>query len=50
MARDEGTLHEGEESEDLLADPIETSLADDEDDEADPLIAGDEEIEDKDWM
>ncbi len=49
MAHDnEGRLRD-EETEDLLADPVGEGVEDD-DDEKDPLMAGDEEIEEKDWM
>lgn len=40
-----------EEREDTLADPVVAEIESDDDDEKDPLIAaGDEEVEEKDWM
>ena len=49
MAHDDLRLMGEEESEDLLADPVAAEIEDD-DDEKDPLMAGDEDVEEKDWM
>lgn len=50
MAHDDTRFHDEEEGGGLLADPLEVDLGDDDDDEKDPLIAGDEDVEEKDWM
>lgn len=50
MAHDDRRFHDEEEGSELLADPVEVDLGEDDDDEKDPLIAGDEETEEKDWM
>ena len=50
MAHDDRRLGVDDESEDLLTDPVAAEVEDDDDDEKDPLMAGDEEVEEKDWM
>ncbi len=50
MAHDDMRLRGDEESEDLLTDPVVAEIESDDDDEKDPLMAGDEEVEEKDWM
>ena len=50
MAHDDKHVGLDEESEDLLADPVGAEIEDDEDDEKDPLMAGDDASEEKDWM
>ena len=49
MAYDNKRLKGDEESEDVLTDGVAAEIEDD-DDEKDPLMASDEETEEKDWM
>ena len=50
MAHDDRLLGSDEESEGALVSPIIAEIEDDADGEKDPLMAGDEEPEEKDWM
>lgn len=47
--REDRRLRDEEENEDALAEPS-AETAEDDDDEKDPLMAGDEEFEERDWM
>lgn len=49
MAYDDTRLRGDEEGEDVLTDPRAAETEDD-DDEKDPLMVGDEDVEEKDWM
>ncbi|HEY4517078.1 MAG TPA: hypothetical protein VJG64_03995 [Candidatus Paceibacterota bacterium] len=50
MAHDDMRLKGDEDNEDLLLDTAVADIEDDDDDKNDPLMAGDEEPEEKDWM